>query len=201
MRAAPSLARNAPGAWRQAHRRPQGVAPSDLRSRSAALGFRARLPCAACRASVPRRLPSASATGATHAQLTSSSSNGAPERQRPSALQVSQGVGQPVEPCRAAGNHRSFSKARSSSMSSCRFRCCLLFSGKNTANHIVSSTKKGAAFNTRVGRSATPGSAAAPEQSPGPGSKKSVPPAARCAGRNRAASPARFDKIPATCWL
>ena len=76
--AAPSLARNAPGAWRQAHRRTQGVARSGLRPRSVALGVRARLPCAACRASVPRRLPSASATGATHAQLTSSSSNGAP---------------------------------------------------------------------------------------------------------------------------
>src|SRR4051812_17080080 len=54
VRAALFLARNAPGAARQAHHQPQAVAPSDLRPKSAALRFRVRLPCAACRASVLR---------------------------------------------------------------------------------------------------------------------------------------------------
>jgi len=47
--------RIAPEAWRQARRRRLGAVPSDLRSRSAVLGFRARLPCAAYQFLVRRR--------------------------------------------------------------------------------------------------------------------------------------------------
>ncbi len=44
-----------PGAWPAARHRPPEAAPSDLRSRSATPGVRARLPCAAWPASAPRK--------------------------------------------------------------------------------------------------------------------------------------------------
>ena len=53
VRAARCPARNARGAWRPAHRRLSGAAPSGLRSRSAGLEVPARLPCGAYPASEP----------------------------------------------------------------------------------------------------------------------------------------------------
>ena len=54
-RAALSRAGNAQGASHQDHRRPQAVAPSDRRPRSAAHGLRGLPPCAACQALGRRR--------------------------------------------------------------------------------------------------------------------------------------------------